>query len=487
MLSTAVSAAEQVQVTWSEENNSELRYWDGQNVQTLSNNAERVQLSEGNFLWLEGNDLKLWNGTSIADVASLDDTRFSIGFFDEKVAYSVNDDIVLYENGETQTIFSNTTIDAGVSVRAVSKDLVVMGVTSRRFIETKYLVWDGIQIRDLNDMSGSSSDSQGPFLDVEGETIVWNHQPFMREGWINVWDGVNHVEIREAGLSFRRPQLSGGTVVFEGRDDSGLSQIYAWSNGSLSQITDSDFDHTLPQVSEGRIVWLAWDGNDNEVFTFKNGETIQLTDNDVDDTDVKVASDYVVWSSQVDEDYEVFVWNGSTTTRLTNTNEWSRLPQVSVVERDTVPSLADCTVTKNTVYAMQNLNSGLLLDVARASRENGANIKQFGNNVPTHRQFQALSKGRGYFGFRGIASRLFIDVAGASTAEGANVQQWGRNANVTHRQFTVEAGVNGACVIKARHSGMCLGVAGASLVNNGNVEQQFCSGARAQEWILIEQ
>lgn len=143
---------------------------------------------------------------------------------------------------------------------------------------------------------------------------------------------------------------------------------------------------------------------------------------------------------------------------------------------------ANCSIAAGAIYAFKSVQSGLFLDIDRASKVNGGNLKQWGNTAhDDHRRFIAIGHGDGYFGLKSVNSGLFLDVHGASANDGANIQQWGASSDNHHRQFTFKAGSNGACVVKPRHSNKCFGL------NGNNVIQQACNGRSSQEWHIIKQ
>jgi hypothetical protein len=61
------------------------------------------------------------------------------------------------------------------------------------------------------------------------------------------------------------------------------------------QLTNNDYDDSLPQVSGSSVVWYGYDGNDYEIFLYDGSTVRQLTDNDIWDFEPQVSGSNVVW------------------------------------------------------------------------------------------------------------------------------------------------------------------------------------------------
>ena len=59
------------------------------------------------------------------------------------------------------------------------------------------------------------------------------------------------------------------------------AEIFLYSKGTITQITDNDYQDNNPQInSKGQIVWYGSDGHDYEVYLYSKGTITQITDND---------------------------------------------------------------------------------------------------------------------------------------------------------------------------------------------------------------
>jgi len=111
--------------------------------------------------------------------------------------------------------------------------------------------------------------------------------------------------------------ISGNTVVYAKQDGSN-TEIYRYSNGTTTKLTNNTIKDYAPQISGSNVVWYANDGTDVEIFRNNGTTTTQLTNNSTDEFDLKLSGNYAVWSGWDGNDYELYVNNGTTTTQLTN-------------------------------------------------------------------------------------------------------------------------------------------------------------------------
>ncbi|WP_298540576.1 RICIN domain-containing protein [uncultured Aquimarina sp.] len=136
-------------------------------------------------------------------------------------------------------------------------------------------------------------------------------------------------------------------------------------------------------------------------------------------------------------------------------------------------------------YYLRNKKSGLHMDVANKSNNNGANIQQWGNASGTHRQWQVISVGNGYFRLKGIDSGKSITVKNGSNSNGANIESRAYNGS-SHQEWQIISVGSGYYRLKSRDSGKSIGVAGGSTSNGGNVESRSWNGNDKFRWFFTE-
>lgn len=151
-------------------------------------------------------------------------------------------------------------------------------------------------------------------------------------------------------------------------------------------------------------------------------------------------------------------------------------------------SSSSTTSTLDGVYYIQNVYSGLYLDVADGSSANSANIQQWAYNGCDAQKFQIVSDGDGYYHILTGASGYSkcVDVAGGKSADGTNILQYTYKGS-TNQQFKIELQSDGSYAILTRASGCASGldVYGWSTESGGNVNQWTYWGGDCQKWILV--
>lgn len=141
------------------------------------------------------------------------------------------------------------------------------------------------------------------------------------------------------------------------------------------------------------------------------------------------------------------------------------------------------------VYYIQNKYSGLYLDVANGSTENGANIQQWSYNGCDAQKFKFVSTGDGYYYILTGASGYSkcVDIDSGSSADGANVMQWEYWGGEMQKYRVVQQ-ADGSYAILTKASGCTSGldVYDWSTESGGNINQWNYWGGDCQEWYLIE-
>lgn len=136
------------------------------------------------------------------------------------------------------------------------------------------------------------------------------------------------------------PFLDDGLVTWRGFDGNDWEIfVYNSSIGVTTQITNNLFDDGIgfcsqnpiwdcdkPRISNGRIVWAGFDGNDWEIFLYdvSSGTIAQITNNNVNDLNPRIDGNIVAYRGFDGNDDEVFSYNiaSGITTQITNDNFW---------------------------------------------------------------------------------------------------------------------------------------------------------------------
>ncbi|MFR6497094.1 MAG: RICIN domain-containing protein, partial [Ruminococcus sp.] len=140
------------------------------------------------------------------------------------------------------------------------------------------------------------------------------------------------------------------------------------------------------------------------------------------------------------------------------------------------------------VYQFQNSNSSLMLEVANASAEAGANVQQYAENGNNCQKWTLKEFGDGYYY---ILSQLsdgktyYLDVADGKSDDGTNIQIFTNNKSSTQLfKFIPNPDGTYYIVTRATRDKGGLGVSGASTDNGANVIQWTKNGNADQKWIV---
>ena len=138
----------------------------------------------------------------------------------------------------------------------------------------------------------------------------------------------------------------------------------------------------------------------------------------------------------------------------------------------------------NGIYWIQNVASGLVLDVSQGSRNNGARIWMYHLNHTPAQQWRLERQSNGSYAISAVHSGLMLEVRNSSFNSGAQVAQWS-DANIhTQRWFIYNANGNLFELVNS-NSGLALDVMGGSTQNRTFVQQYRRNGTAAQRFRLI--
>ena len=163
------------------------------------------------------------------------------------------------------------------------------------------------------------------------------------------------------------------------------------------------------------------------------------------------------------------------------------VPSASYTESPSA-SLAE-TFVEGATYRIQNVNSGLYLQVAGAAAKNSANVQQWGSDgTSVHDIWKLCSAGEGYYylvSAVGDGGTYVLDVAGKKTANGTNLDIYTYNGG-DNQKFLLTKNADGSYQIRTRISdgNSVVEVENASKASGANVQQWESNGASSQNWIL---
>ncbi|HYE05224.1 MAG TPA: RICIN domain-containing protein [Planctomycetota bacterium] len=189
----------------------------------------------------------------------------------------------------------------------------------------------------------------------------------------------------------------------------------------------------------------------------------------------------VVWDSATARDGEhrvsALAWDAAGGT--------ARSPAWTITVAGGVPPGGDAIVTGAWCKLVAK-HSGKCLDVAGASRANGADVVQWTDNGTSAQQWRIDALSDGTYTLTARCSGQALDVGGAATADGGDAIQWPAHGGANQR-WRIEP-VGGGCYrLVAAHSGKVLDVAGASTVDGADVIQWSEHGSDNQRWAIVPQ
>lgn len=161
----------------------------------------------------------------------------------------------------------------------------------------------------------------------------------------------------------------------------------------------------------------------------------------------------------------------------------------AVYPNDNSDSSTD-TFDSSKTYMIQNVNSGLYMDVTGAKKANGTNVIQYqASKAKANNTWTFVPDGNGYYyiySCLGDGSTYLLDVANNSSASGTNIQIW-ENTYCDAQLYSLSQNSDGSYTILTKASGSekCVEIADGSTSNNANVQQWEVNGYSCQNWYLI--
>jgi len=135
-------------------------------------------------------------------------------------------------------------------------------------------------------------------------------------------------------------------------------------------------------------------------------------------------------------------------------------------------------------FAIESKHSRKVLDVFGASRDDGAEMKQYAYVAQDNQQWQLDPVGDGCVAIRSKHSGKVLDVFGASLNDGAEIMQYAYLGQ-ENQKWRMESVGGGYFAIRSKHSGKVLDVFDASLNDGAEIKQYAYVGQDNQKWRLL--
>ncbi len=140
------------------------------------------------------------------------------------------------------------------------------------------------------------------------------------------------------------------------------------------------------------------------------------------------------------------------------------------------------TVSEGT-YSIENVNSGLLLDLENCDTDDGANVQQYEDLDNDCQRWTITEAENGYYNIESVYSGLLLDVVNCGFSSGTDVDVWSDLSNVC-QQWRFEEQDDGSYRIVSRKNGKDLEVGDGDTSNGANVQTYAMTGATCQYWTL---
>ena len=157
-----------------------------------------------------------------------------------------------------------------------------------------------------------------------------------------------------------------------------------------------------------------------------------------------------------------------------------------------VTDYTPAVLQEGAVYMIQNVNSGLYLEVDGGKAADGTNVQQWGANEPaSHNTWRVLSDGDGYYTLYpqiGDKVSYLLDVAGNAAANGTNLGIWSAT-DADAQRFKFYEAADGIYYLLTKTSGdqSCVAVQEASTSAGANVVEWAVNlSDTSQQWKLTQ-
>lgn len=126
------------------------------------------------------------------------------------------------------------------------------------------------------------------------------------------------VQLTDNDFDDTMPQVSGNNVAWTGGSGSEIDVFFY--DGAVHKLTDGSFFNNGSICLDGnRVAWTGWKtSGGSEVFLFDGQTTQQITNNNVNDNSPALWNGGLAWLKHDGSDYEVFNYDGTSAVRLTN-------------------------------------------------------------------------------------------------------------------------------------------------------------------------
>ena len=165
------------------------------------------------------------------------------------------------------------------------------------------------------------------------------------------------------------------------------------------------------------------------------------------------------------------------------------IEEAAASDRESLDALATANrdaITDGTYVIRALCSSRAVLDVARASTANGANVRIWEADNSDSQRWTVSHDSAGYITFTNVKSGKVLEAAGSTAGEGVNVQQWQGSGAWNQKWIAVPDSRGGVTLVSALRSNRALDVCGGVSASGTNVQIWTTNGGAAQSFEFMD-
>ncbi len=288
------------------------------------------------------------------------------------------------------------------------------------------------------------------------------------------------------------PKICNGQITFLLDNYATYSnQVMLYKNGTTSQLSTIPTGRyaNTPQICEGQVVWMQYNGIGNDIYFYNGVNVMQLTDNG-DNYNVHFKDGQIAWFQRQQTTNRVQVMAYCNGEVLQLTNDSSSKTALSTDNGQIAWNADDKVFLASPQYGFDplarykivNRNSGKVLDVAEYSMVNGGNIHQWDYVGGLNQQWNIIPTAQS-FKIQNVLSGKVADVADFSISNGGTIHQWDYVDGLNQQWNIIPVRPN-LFKIENCNSKKVMDVECLSTANGANVHQwDYVSGLN-QQWSI---
>ena len=140
-----------------------------------------------------------------------------------------------------------------------------------------------------------------------------------------------------------------------------------------------------------------------------------------------------------------------------------------------------------TYYIETALTPNKVIDVAAASKNDGANVQLYDFNKTSAQQWRFTYDDKGYVTITNVSSGKVLDVKAAQAVSGSNVQQYQSNDSYAQKWIVSKNGDGSYAIESALWADLSLDIASASTSNGANIQIFKKNNSAAQSFNLVSE